>query len=233
MPIDTTSDVNPHQGRHVHEPPAELPSPRAARAPFPKWLNVRLIVGALLVLVSLVVGARVIAAADRTVPVLVAAEDLAPGQPLTGELVEQRGVLLDDGLDRYFTGDVGSGYVMIRPVDHGELLPRSAVIPATELADLRYVTVAIPGLEAPPGLSAGAVVDAWLTPADGTGPAELLLADVTVTATSTDSGGLAEAAGQFKVTLAVVTNDADEVMAELVAAARAGLVYLAAVPEMP
>lgn len=215
-------------------PPAgdAVPSPVASRLALPRWLDVRLVAGLLLVLVSVVAGARIIAAADTTVPVLVAADDLVPGQPLTTELVETRGVLLDQGLDRYFTGEVGDGYVVVRPVGRGELLPRTAVSPATEIEAVRYVTVPVQPSEMPAGLSAGGLVDVWVPSADGDRPAELLLAGVTVTASSAGAGGLGTT-GQVQVTLAVVAEDLDAVTADLVAAARVGRVYLTALPGVP
>src|SRR5579862_1206409 len=55
-------------------------APRLASA---RWLNPRVGLGIALVLGSLVVGARVVAAADRTTAVLVAARDLVPGERIT------------------------------------------------------------------------------------------------------------------------------------------------------
>lgn len=208
---------------------ADVPSPVASRLSLPRWLDVRLVSGLLLVLVSVVMGARIIAAADTTVPVLVAADDLVPGQPLTAELVETRGVRLDHNLDRYFTGEVGEGHVVVRPVGRGELLPQSAISPVTEIEAVRYVTVPVQPSELPTGLDAGGLVDVWVPSADGDGPAELLLAGVTVTSSSAAAGGLGSS-GQVQVTLAVVDDDLDAATAELVAAARAGRIYLTALP---
>jgi hypothetical protein len=218
----------------------EHPSPQATRVGAPRWLDLRLVVGVLLVLGSVAVGARVVAAADDTVPVLVAAQDLTVDRPLTAALVQTRQVLLEDGLARYLSGDVPEGYVIVRPVEAGELVPRSAVAPAGEVAeDLRYVTLALPAAELPAGLRAGRVVDVWVAP-DGEAAdavAELLLAGITVTDVGGDGGGLGVSGTERPVTLAVTPGVAadtlEEAVARLVAAARDARVYLAAVPGGP
>jgi hypothetical protein len=215
----------------------EHSSPRATRVGTPRWLDLRLVVGVLLVLGSVAVGARVVAAADDTVPVLVAAQDLTVDRPLTAALVQTRQVLLEEGLARYLSGDVPEGYVVVRPVEAGELVPRSAVAPAGEVAeDLRYVTLALPAAELPAGLRAGRVVDVWVAP-DGEAAgavAELLLAGITVTDVGGDSGGLGVSGTERAVTLAVTPGAAadtlEQAVARLVAAARDARVYLAAVP---
>ncbi len=230
MPSDTLTDTDLRPGRHVHAG-AEPPSPTATRHTLPRWLSVKMIVGVLLVLLSIVAGVRVISAADETVPVLVATEDLAPGQPLTADLVEAQQIKLEQGLDSYLTGEVGSGYVVVRPVGQGELLPRAAIRPATDAPETRYVTVPLNGEELPPGIGAGDVVDVWLTPLDDGKSATLLLPAVSVTAASSGGGGLTDASRQAQVTLAVTGEELQDVTAQLVAAARAGRVYLAALPE--
>ena len=216
----------------------EPPSPPAARLVRPRWLDPRLVTGLLLVLGSVVVGTKVIAAADDTVPVLVAATDLAPGQSLTATMVETRQVGLAAGLDLYHTGDVGDGYVVVRPVSAGELQPRSSVAVAADTDALRYVTVAVPVAEVPVGLGPAAVVDVWRAPAEQAEDrsADRLLADVSVTAVDAGGGGLAGSGGVVRITLAVAAGtgtDVDEAVAGLVAAARDGLVYLVEVPETP
>lgn len=210
---------------------AALRSPLASRAAVPRWLNARVVVGLLLVLVSVVAVARIVAGTDRTVPVLVAADDLTVGQSFTPDLVEERGVLFDDGLDRYLTGPPGAGYVVVRPVEAGELVPRSAVRPADELADVRYVTLTVPAAEAPAAIGAGAVVDVWLVPDDAT--VTLLLSEVAVTATSSGTGGLSESGRDVRVTLALTAGDVDEATATLVHSARTGQVYLTMRPAAP
>src|SRR5215207_10828998 len=212
----------------------DLGSPRAARLGRPRWLDPRLVAGLLLVLGSVVLGTRIVAAADDTVPVLAAATDLAPGQPLTEAMVETRQVVLDGNADLYHTGDVGAGYVVVSPVREGELLARSAVAASADAPAVRYVTVAVPTTEAPAGLAAGDAVDVWRTQAEQSDEpaASPVLADVTVTAVDTGGSGLTGPGGQVRVTLAVAgPSELDESVAALVGAARDGRVYLAQVPE--
>src|SRR6476659_1229278 len=64
------------------EPPAG-PSPRRVRPP--RWLDLRLVLGVLLVLGAVLLGARIVTAADATVPVWAAAGDLAAGTALTDD----------------------------------------------------------------------------------------------------------------------------------------------------
>lgn len=227
MPI--VADAEQRPGRQV--PAAtDLQSPAAARLRPPRWFSVRMIVGVLIVLVSVVAGVRVISAADQTVPVLVATADLVPGQPLTSELVEVQNVRLEHGVDTYLTGEVGSGYVVVRPVGRGELLPGAAISPAAEVPEVRYVTLPLDAAELPHGISPGDVVDVWTTPLDDGPAATLLLPAVSVTAASAGGGGFADASRQAQVTLAITGDDLHDVTAQLVAAARAGRVYLAALP---
>jgi len=203
-------------------------SPQAARLVRPRWLDPLLVTGLLLVLGSVVVGTRVIAAAD----------DMAPGQPLTAAMVETRQVRLEGTLDLYHTGEVGDGYVVVRPVSAGELLPRSSVTAATDTDAVRYVTVAVPVAEVPAGLGPGAVVDVWRAPPEqgDVRTAGRLLAGVSVTAVDSGGDGLAGTGSLARVTLAAAADtggDLDDAVAELVAAARGGLVYLARVPVTP
>ncbi|NEE02461.1 SAF domain-containing protein [Phytoactinopolyspora halotolerans] len=223
-----------------------LDAPAAHRVRQMRWRNPQLIIGVLLVLVSTVVGARVVSAAGDTVPVLAAAEDLAPGQPLSAELVQTRHVALDGDDGRYFTGDLGAGHVVAREVRAGELVPASAVMDADEVASggaaVRFVTVSLPATEMPARLSSGDMVDVWLTPA-ADGAAERLAAGVTVTEADT-GGALGVSGSSATVTLAVrgdggengdegdeeSSRSVDELVGELIAASRAERIYLSQLP---
>ena len=108
---------------------SDLPAPSASRLSRARWLDARLLVGLLLVLLSVVVGAKVVADADQRVQVWSVTRDLGADTPLTGDdLAGHLGqpVRLDQPLSRRPSQDL-EGLVLTRPVGRGELLPVSAV----------------------------------------------------------------------------------------------------------
>lgn len=208
--------------------PPTLESPRAHRLRPARWLHPQVVVGAILVLTSVVVGARLVGGGADAAPVLVAAGDLAPGQPLTADLVVEQPAELQDAGDLYLTGAVGEGYVLTRPVARGEFVPRSAVAPAAELVSgtdaLRFVTLSLPAAEIPAGLAAGDVVDVWRVGPEGSpegspeggdqagaagaqSAATLVAPGVRVTAVASAAGTLAVDGSPSGVTLAVAAAD--------------------------
>ena len=141
-------------------------SPAASRLATPSWLDARLVLGVLLVLVSVVVGARLLASADSSTGVWSVARDLAPGSTLAAGDLERRQVrLTGDDLDRYLTVASGSpvGYVLTRGVGRGELLPRAGIDQPQALGSLRDVSVPVEPGHLPDDLAAGQVVDVYLT----------------------------------------------------------------------
>jgi hypothetical protein len=146
-------------------------------------------VGVLLVLASLIVGARVLGAADDTVAVWRLDHDASAGSPLTAADVHSTRVHFGDAADgrRYLSaaGSLPSGVRLTRDVGAGELLAVSAV--TTSPAD---VPVQLPlGVSAaglPAGLAVGDRVDVWAVPsADSTrrrAPPVEVLREATVTA---------------------------------------------------
>ncbi|NYD30730.1 hypothetical protein [Nocardioides kongjuensis] len=137
----------------------------------PVWRDPRLWLGVLLVTGSVVLGARLMAAADDTVTVWAMTGERGAGTPVAaGDLVVQRVRFTDDAtLERYFNADdpVPDDLVLVRAVGEGELLARSAVGPADEEAMLR-VPLEVDPNRVPPDVTAGSVVDVWLT--DGSQP---------------------------------------------------------------
>jgi hypothetical protein len=142
------------------------PSPRRVRPP--RWLDLRLVLGLLMVLGSVLLGARVVSAADATVPVWAAAGDLAAGTVLTTEDLVAVDVRLDDAATSYLsTGTRPSGRTLARTVSGGELLPRSALAEPDELVQL---ALPVQAGYVPPSLQRGQLVDVYAVadPAAGT-----------------------------------------------------------------
>jgi Flp pilus assembly protein CpaB len=117
----------------------------------------------LLVCASVVAGARVLASADDTVPVLVAAGPLAAGERLTAEDVDTVRVRFadDEDADRYLPGGADvADVVLLRPVGAGELVPRSVLGSAGDVGQVA-VPLAVDATRVPAGVRAGSVVDVW------------------------------------------------------------------------
>jgi hypothetical protein len=214
-------------------------SPPAARLSRPRWLDLRFVIGVLLVLGSILLGTRIIADADDTTQVLALTRDVQPGVRLTAADVTARRVLLDQGLDHYLAADSAvAGYVTTRPIRAGELLPRSAIAPAADASatgSIRWVTIAIPTEERPHGLSRRQLVDVWIAPAEGQdtgGSARLLASGVAVEAVTNTSTGLSSAQ-ESTVTLVIRPSgdrSLEDLVGELVTAARDARVYLTVTP---
>jgi hypothetical protein len=143
----------------VGQPP---PVPVARRLRQPSWRDVRLLVGLALVLVSVVAGALVVSAADRTTPTYVAARVLTPGETLEPADLAVVGARVTGGPARYLPADrsLEPGLVVLRPVLTGELVPVTAVGNRAQVA-LRPVTVPV-SPEVADGLRTGMLVDVWV-----------------------------------------------------------------------
>jgi len=107
---------------------AESQSPAARRLRPPSWLDLRLVVGVLLVLVAVLVGARVVAGADKSTRIWGIARDVASGTTLkAGDLRAVRVRLYDDA-GRYLSAATSPvGHVVNRDLRTGDLLPSSAL----------------------------------------------------------------------------------------------------------
>ena len=129
------------------------------------WRDPRLWIGIVLVAASVVVGARVLAAADDTVQVWAAGSDLGAGQRVgADDLVAQRVRFADDeALAGYFTVDdeLPADLELTRSVAAGELLPRGAV-GAPEATGLVEVPIAVEPELVPPSVGPGDVVDVYV-----------------------------------------------------------------------
>lgn len=215
-------------------------SPRASRLASPGWLDGRLVVGVLLVLVSVVVGARVLSSADRSTLVYAVTKDLAAGSVLDADDLEQVRVRLFDNADEYVAaGEPPVGYVVRRGLGRGELVPRQALALPREDVDYREVTVPIDVGHLPPGLAAGSQVDVWMTPeslgkpsatesadqAQDPAGAQLVLQGVTVLDVQADGGAFSGS-----TTIPVVLQVRPREVSALVSAMSLGRIDVVRVP---
>ncbi|SDO16250.1 Chaperone for flagella basal body P-ring formation [Klenkia soli] len=196
--------------------PPEGPVPRRVRPP--RWLDLRLVLGVLLVLGSVLVGARVVTAADATVPVWAAAGDLAAGTVLRADDLVAVSVRLDDAAGGYLsTSTDPAGQVLGRTVLAGELVPRSALDPASGQVQL---ALPVQAGYAPPGLVRGQVVDVYAVadPAAGatdvSGDVSLVVGGATVQAVSDRGEGvLSTSSTTIQVVVGVAADEVPDVLA--------------------
>jgi hypothetical protein len=191
------------------------PAPRRVRPP--RWLDLRLLLGVLLVLGSVLLGARVIGAADVTVPVWAAAGDLSAGSRLTADDLVAVDVRLDKAAQAYLdTGSRPEGSRLNRAVHAGELVPRSALAGTAPLVDL---ALPVQAGYVPPSLVRGQVVDVYAV-ADSassrtapTGSVTPVVLKAPVQAVSGRSAGvLSSATTTLQVVVAVAPEDAAGVL---------------------
>jgi hypothetical protein len=145
----------------------ETTAPPATRSRRPGWRNPRLLLGVLLVATSVVVGARLMAAADDTVGVWVVARDLPAGATLEDGDVERRQIRFPDTdtADSYLAAadELPDPATLNRPVAAGELLPRAAL--ATDAGpELVEVPISVAADDLPATVRQGSVVDIWVAP---------------------------------------------------------------------
>lgn len=143
-------------------------SPRAPRLGSPSWLDTRLVLGVLLVLGSVLVGARVLSSADRSQQVWVTTRDLAPGTVLAADDLRSAQVRLFGSTSLYAGagGAKPTGYVVRRGLGSAELLPLAALARPEQDVAFRDVTVPVPSGHLPPELAHGDQVDIYVTPSD-------------------------------------------------------------------
>lgn len=144
------------------------PSPPARRVHRPSWRDPRLLVGLAIVAVSVLLGVRLLAAADDTTTVWSAAADLAAGQavdPGDLESVEVRFGSADLAARYLPATALPPGSVLLADVSSGEMLPRGALGEGAA-EDVAELPISLSAESVPVGLEAGRLVDVWVTPAD-------------------------------------------------------------------
>lgn len=187
----------------------------------PRWLDPRIIVGLLLVIAAVVVGAKVIGSSRQTTPVWAAARTLAAGTVLTASDLVPAEVNLGDSINGYLDANkVASGQVLNRQIDIGELVPAGAL--AKSPSGMRLIGVSIAGASMPPGVVHGAKIDLYLSTGGNASSTagshtELVAKQVTVqTVTAPASGGLSGASSsQYQVVLLLDAKAADGLVRQL------------------
>lgn len=197
------------------DPAAPLPlvSPVPRRIIAPRWFDARLIVGVVLVLGSVLLGAVVVGSAGKTYGSVAATRYLAAGKVLTADDVTIAQVQLPDHGDGVYLSGLGDavGKRLRRDVSAGELVPAAAVSTASA-----QTTLSIPlASAAAPDLRSGQRIEVWLTSAACA--SVVLLPDVTVQSVRSDSSGAFSAGGSGQDVVITV----DAALADRVASALA------------
>jgi hypothetical protein len=135
--------------------------PTAPRLRPPSWRDPRLLIGLVLLLTSVAVGARVVALADDTEPVYAARATLPTGTVITSDVLQVVRLRLT-GTDAGYL-DAGRplqpGQILTRTVGAGEIIPAAAIAAAGSIP-FRPVSIPVEG-EPPAGLTPGGLVDVW------------------------------------------------------------------------
>lgn len=192
------------------------PTPR--RLSRPRWLNIRVVGGILLVVAAVVVGARVIGASSQTSAVWAAERNLAAGTVLVGTDLTAVEVNLGDNSGLYL-GPAGTspvGMTVLTPIAAGELLPASAI---DRPSAGRVVAIAVAPENMPPGVDHGSTIDLYLTSGGVAGSeseatTELVGRDLTVqSVTAPSSGGLSGAtSNRFALSVLLPAAAADKLV---------------------
>lgn len=193
------------------------PTPR--RIGRPRWLDIRVVGGVLLLVASIAIGAKVIGAASRTSPVWSVAHDLSAGTVLTAADLVAAEVNLADAAGAYLAMSATPvGQQTNRNLSGGELLPAAAV---GAVGDGRVLSISVASDRMAPGVTHGSRIDLYLVSGRAAVGEEvqtsLLQADVTVQAvTAPASGGLSGAvSNRYQVALLLPPLDAAELIPRL------------------
>lgn len=170
--------------RHHCEVTNASPVPRRLRTP--TWFDARLLLGLLLVIGSVLLGAVVVSRADSTKPVLAMSHDLAAGTIVTAADVHTQRVKLGASAPGYVTvSNDAVGRTLTRPLSAGELLPRTAVRAASTTDTTVPISVRP---ENAPELARGQRIGVWVSTTYC--QAVLVLGDVAVQSVRDAGSGL-------------------------------------------
>lgn len=203
-------DLGTQQGA----PPRASTPPPATRSRAPGWRDPRLWIGVVVVAASVLLGARVLGAADDTVTVWAAAGELAPGTTLAeDDLVAVRVRFADDtDLSAYLlTAEaLPADATLVRGVGAGELVPVAALGEPGDTG-LLQVPVAVEPEQLAGAVTTGSRVNVYLVSRGGADrghdSGEPVLEDVEVLDAAAPDDGYA-ASGLRRLVLGVAEEDA-------------------------
>ncbi len=223
--MSATTQARPPAGSHQSNS-GQFVSPPASRLRIARaWQQPKFLVGAALVVASIVIGALIVGGADQRVLVWSAARDLGAGTAITSEDLVASAVRVD-GVEQYVGADSDDivGRTLGRAVGAGELVAVSAI--GVGRADMRLVTIPVEPIHAPADLAHGDIVDVYVSPRDAAssgGTSRLALPDVVVSQVAPEADS---ATGEIAVVLEVAAAQANAV----VTASRSGVLDLVRVP---
>ena len=221
--------ANPLLATDGSGPPGAPASPPARRHPRPSWRDPRIVVGVVLVAGSMLLGARLLAAADDTVTVWSAGRDLVAGTTVSAAELQRSRVRFpnEELAERYLSArPLPADTVLLRDVAAGELLPRAAL--GTRMPEeTMELPIAVSSDAVPAGLRRGELVDVWVTapPEQGDGRRAVRVLDrVRVVAAPDSSTALGPSASR-QVVVGVPVDD-EELLARALAQLADGTVVL-------
>lgn len=147
--------------------------PTVMRLRKPRWRDPRLIVGIVLVLVSVMLGALLVTRLAATTTVMAARVDIVPGDEITADMLTTVDVRLGDREHMYVSSmdQVPDGSVATQTVRAGELVAASTVGQAADV-QLRPVVIPVDSAVAE-SVTPGGTVELWRTSnADNEQPAD-------------------------------------------------------------
>ncbi|MEU4393500.1 SAF domain-containing protein [Kribbella sp. NPDC023855] len=187
------------------------PTLRTRRA---RWKDGRLLLGVLLVAVTALAGAKLLAAADDTTAIWAVKRDLPIGSTLTGDDLTTVNVRFtsDDAAKQYVAADADlTGLILTRPISKGEFVPRQAATTKSD-SERTELPLSITTGRLPSDTAVGDHVDVWVIPKDQ--PAQRLWNEVRVVQIDTVKG-VAASSSRRQVLIALGTKDANRLSAAL------------------
>ena len=167
-------------------------------------LDLRLIIGVVIVIATALAGFALVSAADNTTSVYTAAKSLSPGHVIKDSDLVLTDVKLGKSSSAYLDAKgLTQGAVVTKAVAAGELVPLSAVGTAKQVATTNVVVQ----LDLPLSLDAvvGSNVDVWASMAAGQGifgPPAVIISGAQI-AQITEATGLAASTGGVRVEIVV------------------------------